>query len=112
VAKCQLHWNQVGDVPEVDLPPRMKGMLESVMREVITNALKHASPTAIRVAVEASASRLKIEVENDGDIADPLSWKDGYGLRNNRGSMEELGGNLNISSADDKVQLTLLVPLQ
>lgn len=111
VAKCLLHWNQAEDVPEVDLPPRMKGMLESVMRELITNALKHASPNAIQVEVEASTTRLKIEVENDGDIADPLTWQDGYGLRNIRGRMEELGGNLNISSSDGKVRLTLAIPL-
>jgi signal transduction histidine kinase len=111
VAKCQLHWNQAEDVPEVDLPPRMKGMLESVMREVITNALKHASPNSIQVAVEASSTGLKMDVENDGDIADPFTWQDGYGLRNIRGRMEELGGNLHISSSEDKVRLTLAVPL-
>lgn len=112
VAKCQLTWDQAQQVPEVDLPPRMKGMLESVMREVITNALKHASPKSIQVAIEASETKMKVEVENDGDIADPLTWQDGYGLRNIRGRMEELGGNLNISSRNDKVQLTLAVPLQ
>lgn len=112
VAKCQLHWGQADDVPAVDLPPRMKGMLESVMREIITNALKHASPNAIGVQVEASLTGLKIEVENDGDIADPLTWQDGYGLRNIRGRMEELGGNLSISSANNKVRLVLSVPLQ
>ncbi len=111
VAKCQLHWNQAQDVPEVDLPPRMKGMLESVMREVITNALKHASPKSIQVAFQANLTQMKMEVENDGDIADPLTWQDGYGLRNIRGRMEELGGNLNISSTDGKVRLTLAIPL-
>ncbi|MBA4381108.1 MAG: hypothetical protein C0406_00945 [Sideroxydans sp.] len=110
VAKCQLHWNQSEDIPEVDLPPRMKGMLESVMREVITNALKHASPRTIQVGVEASVSQMKVEVENDGSIADPLTWQDGYGLRNIRGRMEEMGGNLNISSSDGKVRLTLATP--
>ena len=112
VAKCLLSWNQTQDVPEVDLPPRMKSMLESVMREVITNALKHASPKSIQVAVEANETKMKVEVENDGEIADPLTWQDGYGLRNIRGRMEELGGNLNISSNNDKVRLTLTVPLQ
>lgn len=112
VAKCLLTWDQAKQVPEVDLPPRMKGMLESVMREVITNALKHASPQSIQVSVEASETKMKVNVENDGDIADPLTWQDGYGLRNIRGRMEELGGNLNICSGNDKVQLSLTVPLQ
>lgn len=111
VAKCRLSWDQAKEVPEIDLPPRMKGMLESVMREVITNALKHASPQSIQVAVKASEIKMRVDVENDGDIADPLTWQDGYGLRNIRGRMAELGGNLNISSSEGKVRLTLTVPL-
>lgn len=109
-AQCQLSWEQ-GSMPNVDLSPRMKSMLESVMREIITNALKHASPDMIRVTVEASAVRLEINVENDGDIADPLTWADGYGLRNIRGRMEELGGNLNITTPENRVCLTTRVPL-
>lgn len=112
VTQCQLHWNQAEDAPEVVLPSRTKGMLESVLREVITNALKHASPKSVQVEVEVSATQLRIKVENDGEFADPLTWQDGYGLRNIRGRMEELGGNLNISSDNDKIQLTLTVSLQ
>lgn len=82
------------------------------MREVITNALKHAMPKSIRVMVEVSPSRLTLGVENDGDIADPLTWQDGYGLRNIRGRMDELGGNLDISFQDDKVRLNVTLPLQ
>jgi signal transduction histidine kinase len=63
------------------------------------------------VKVAADGSHLRASVENDGNIADPLGWKDGYGLRNIRGRLEELGGNLNISTSDGKVQLKIAVPL-
>ncbi len=109
--RCQLTWDQNESVPSLELLPRIKGMLESVMREILTNALKHASPNKIGVAITTSESNLTARVTNDGEIADPLTWKDGYGLRNIRGRMEELGGNLNIVSGNDSVTLILSVPL-
>ncbi|MDH2916727.1 MAG: hypothetical protein PXX77_07615 [Gallionella sp.] len=111
VVQCQLHWRQSDALPELELHPRMKGMLESVMREVITNALKHASPSNLNVGVESSQTALKVEVANDGNVTDPLTWQDGYGLRNIRGRMDELGGNLSIASDAEGVRLTISVPL-
>ncbi len=110
-AHCRLHWDQNNSVPDIVLPPRVKGMLESVMREIVTNALKHAAPEKIGVAITTSEASLSASVTNDGRITDPLTWKDGYGLRNIRGRMEELGGNLGITSHEAAVTLTLSVPL-
>jgi signal transduction histidine kinase len=111
VAGCRLQWQQNEALPPIELAPRMKATLESVMREIITNALKHAAPHNINVDITTNAARLRARVANDGAIADPLTWKDGYGLRNIRGRLEELGGNLSISCAEDTVRLTLEVPL-
>jgi signal transduction histidine kinase len=86
-------------------------MLESVMREIVTNALKHASPSRIKVEVAANATHLHASILNDGKITDPLTWQDGYGLRNLRGRLEELGGSLNISAAENGVQLAIEAPL-
>jgi signal transduction histidine kinase len=110
-AACRLQWLQPEELPAVQLAPRAKAMLESVMREIITNALKHAAPGLIEVEITANPQMLRVIVGNDGAIADPLTWKNGYGLRNMRGRLEELGGRLNIASATNKVQLIAEVPL-
>jgi signal transduction histidine kinase len=110
-AACRLQWTQPEALPDVQLAPRTKAMLESVMREIITNALKHAVPSFIEVEVAAGAGMLRLVVSNDGDIADPFTWKSGYGLRNMRGRLEELGGRMNIASTLNKVQLIAEVPL-
>lgn len=108
-AACRLSWQQNEDLPEIELSPRLKATLESVMREIVTNALKHAAPSNINVIVSADATRLRASVENNGTITDPLTWKDGYGLRNIRGRLEELGGSLSIHFDKNKVRLTLEV---
>ena len=107
VAECRLTWQQSDALPAIELAPRTKAMLESVMREVITNALKHAMPGRIGVTVDMAGKRLCVIVENDGNISDPLTWKDGYGLRNMRGRLEELGGNLSIAAGTDNIRLTI-----
>ncbi len=110
-ADCRLHWQQNEALPDIELNPRRKAMLESVLRELVTNALKHAAPSTIKVEIDVNGMQLKVGVENDGSIADPLTWRDGYGLRNIRGRLEELGGGLSISSAENKVQMTIETPL-
>lgn len=111
-AECRLQWQQSDELPAVELHPHTKSTLESVLREVITNALKHAAPSDINVEIVADTSRMRASVENNGNIADPLTWKDGYGLRNMRGRLEELGGNLSISDGANEVRLTIEVPLK
>jgi signal transduction histidine kinase len=110
-ASCQLRWQQAEQLPELKLAPRTKASLESVIRELITNALKHAAPSYIRVAIDSEEHHVRISVSNDGDITDPLTWEDGYGLRNLRGRMTELGSNLSIASGTNEVRLTIEVPL-
>lgn len=111
-AACRLLWQQPDLLPAVHFAPRTKAMLESVMREIVTNALKHAAPGHIEVEITADEHKLRATVSNDGAIADPLTWQSGYGLRNMRGRLEELGGRLQIAAATtDKVQLIAEVPL-
>ncbi|MBI5625948.1 MAG: hypothetical protein HY935_01920 [Nitrosomonadales bacterium] len=111
VAECRLQWQQSDELPAVELHPHTKSTLESVLREVITNALKHAAPSRVNVEIVADASRLRACVENNGNIVDPLTWQDGYGLRNMRGRLEELGGNLSIATGKNEVKLTIEIPM-
>jgi signal transduction histidine kinase len=114
-ARCQLVWIQPDELPAFKLAPRVKASLESVVRELITNALKHATPDCIEVhtQIDTADSRLSLSVANNGTLADPNAWRDGYGLRNMRGRLEELGGSLRIDRdlGPDRVRLTLCVTL-
>jgi signal transduction histidine kinase len=110
-AGCKLQWHQTSNLPTQELIPRNKASLESVMREIITNALKHAAAKNINAVVETENNSLHITIENDGQITELSTWKDGYGLRNLRGRIAELDGNLNISASSQSVQMQIRVPL-
>lgn len=111
MAACQLNWQQPEQLPVFLLSSRTKAMLESVIRELITNALKHAAPSNIDAAFEIREQSLLACISNDGKIGDQASWKPGYGLRNIRGRVEELGGTVNIVAAEGMVSVSLEVPL-
>lgn len=108
---ARLEWAQ-GAIPhETLLQPRARAMLESVLRELVTNALKHAAPGALNVQVEADGAGVCLRVENDGHIADPAEWQAGYGLRNVRGRLAEFGGSLAIERTPVGVSLLIVTPL-
>jgi signal transduction histidine kinase len=108
---CQLHWLQPESLPALELAPRTKATLEAVLREIITNALKHAAPSAITADIALAQNRLTLSIANDGTMSDPLAWKEGYGLRNIRGRLGEMGGSLGIRADARELRLTLEVAL-
>ncbi len=62
-----------------DVPPSLEPLAQSVLREAVRNAQKHARPTAVRVRTERLDGALVLEVVNDGVSGAPR--RAGMGLR-------------------------------
>jgi signal transduction histidine kinase len=79
------------------------GHLYRITQEAVNNALKHASPTEIRIALEADDPFLLLEVDDDGDgvNVDTLarSGDGGIGLQVMRYRAQLIGGTLEIVPA-------------
>lgn len=110
-AGVALAWQQ-GELPSLNLQPRIKAALGSVLREAVTNALKHATPGKVEVRIAAEGSELALSVGNDGNRGDPMHWQEGYGLRSIRGRLHDLGGTLVIAAREGSVRLLMSVPLK
>lgn len=110
-AGVELDWQAAGDLPELQLGARQVAALERVLREAVTNALKHGQPRRLTVRIGLVAQRLRLEVQDDGDrAASPDTWREGRGLRNMRRRLEELGGALELAAAGG-VRLGAELPL-
>jgi signal transduction histidine kinase len=80
-----------------------------VTQEGITNALKHAPGAPITVAVDASARRLKVSVENGQSAIGDTNAVDGglrragggYGIAGLRQRLEPIGGSLTAGPSDE-----------
>ncbi len=93
----------VSDVslPESEpLPQELETMIYRLVQEALTNVVKHAGASTVRVAVTRSADEVTVEVEDDGSGFDPGSPSSGFGLAGMRERVFLAGGTLEVRSGD------------
>jgi nitrate/nitrite-specific signal transduction histidine kinase len=85
----------------LDLPAAIEEGLYRIAQEALTNALKHAFASTVRVLVNGGPEAVTLEVIDDGGGFDPASCDGlgGLGLVSMRERAEELGATLTIDSA-------------
>jgi signal transduction histidine kinase len=73
-----------------------------IAREAVTNAVKHASATAIEVTLER-ADEWRLRIRDDGHGFDALAGGDGgFGLQSMSRHAQALGGSLRVTSAPER----------
>jgi signal transduction histidine kinase len=89
------------DLPALPLPPDVRHNIFLIVKEALTNALKHAGAGEVRVLAKVSADALEISVQDDGKGFDPASPAESRrnGLGNMRRRAEDIGGALELQSA-------------
>jgi signal transduction histidine kinase len=93
------------------LPPELEAGCFRVVQEAVTNALRHARATTIRVRLMSLGGELLLEVADDGAGFDPATTTGGFGLTGMRERAELLGGALAVVSAPGRgTTITLRVP--
>ena len=90
----------------VRLEPAQESVLSLVLREAITNILRHAGATNCRLEVAVDDRRTVLRVEDNGRGA---INREGNGLRGMRERVEALGGRLEIDSRQG-TRLTVAIP--
>lgn len=95
-----------GDVDAVREPAR--DVLGRVLREAMTNVLRHAEPSRCTIAVEAGAGGAVLRVENDGALPGD---GDGTGLTALARYLDEHSGRLEAAAGPDGTfRLTAVLP--
>lgn len=80
-----------------ELPPlvsRQKAVIERALREGLTNALRHAHPTQVKITISLHANVLRIVLQNDGSVGDPSRWVEGRGLQGMRQRLQTWAGTV------------------
>ncbi|HEY3384781.1 MAG TPA: sensor histidine kinase [Vicinamibacterales bacterium] len=78
------------DVTAVRLDPKVEGVASLVLREAITNVIRHANATTCRVQMREERGRLSLVVCDDGVGG---AARAGTGLTSMRSRVEEVGGH-------------------
>lgn len=96
------------------LEDRVNTVLSTVLREGVSNLLRHSKAQHCVIEVVLEKGMLRLRLENDGLNTTPpvAARRDGRGLDNLCTRLGELGGTLNAAAAEDGwFRLVALVPL-
>lgn len=85
-----------------NLPPYWQENLLHIGQEALTNSLKYAHPRNFETRLTFNTKELRLELRDDGDGFKVKAQHDGFGLAGMRERVEQMGGNLAISSRRGK----------
>jgi ligand-binding sensor domain-containing protein/signal transduction histidine kinase len=111
--RCRLEMPE--DLPPLMLTAEIRHDLFLVVKEALTNVLKHSHASEVRVRVAEAAGVVEIVVEDNGQgfaVEDIGARKGGNGLENMRKRMGRLGGRFEITSAPGtgaRLQMTVAI---
>ncbi len=92
------------DLPALPLPPDVRHNIFLIVKEALTNALKHAGANEVQVHAKIPGDTLEILVQDDGKGFDLSASSESRrnGLGNMRRRAEAIGGELELQSAMGK----------
>ncbi|MEO1401001.1 MAG: sensor histidine kinase [Cyanobacteria bacterium J06635_1] len=85
-------------LPDQELPGPLRVALYRILQEGLTNIVKHANATQVKVQIATHAQTLLLTLEDDGRGFDPAHTSTGYGLQGIRERTESVGGVFNLDS--------------
>lgn len=92
------------------LSPSQTLNLYRIAQEAITNAVKYAEATSLKIRFEVWGDKLRMSVSDDGKGFDTPHNIDGNGLENMHSRITELGGRFEISSGSNGTVVTVELP--
>jgi signal transduction histidine kinase len=103
------------DLPVLSLPPDFRHNIFLIVKEALTNTLKHASAKEVHVQAKISANLLEICIQDDGTgfvPATPKAEGKQHGITNMQRRAEDMGGKLTWQGSPGQgTSIQLAVPL-
>lgn len=93
------------DLPDRPLPPEIRHNIFLVVKEALTNAIKHSGTSEVVIRAKADAASLRLEIEDNGqgfELEQVETSQERNGLKNMRRRAEAVQGNLEIESVPGK----------
>lgn len=108
-----LRWELADNLPDPLLATDRVLHLYRIVREAISNVIRHAQASNVRVRIKMIDERLYLDLTDDGSGADTPSSARGSGLGNMRERAAELAGDIRWAAGTEggtKVLLTMPLP--
>lgn len=106
-----LAWDAPDDLPDPTLDTARALHLHRIVREALSNAIRHAQAHRVRVRVRAHAGDLLLDVTDDGGGVDQVA-RAGSGMRSMRDRATELEGRIDwVAGTEGGAKVILRFPL-
>lgn len=107
----QLNWSKAQHIPDKQITYREHANIQKIIREAITNIIRHAKATVIIIEIDPTERGLVFSIIDDGQGFNWDTAKRGNGLHNMRSRADELGANISWHSDLKGTRLTLAIPM-
>lgn len=91
----------VVDVPEASFGLKLDTAIQAIVRESLSNAMKHSGAGQVAVRIIKTSGGIVLEIEDDGRGLSSSGGRDGFGVIGMRERAAALGGNLVVAPSDD-----------
>lgn len=92
------------------LPVDVRTTVLRVVKEAVTNVVRHAAGSSALVTLRASSESVTVGIEDDGQGA-PSKFQPGHGLTGMRERVELLGGTVDFASSTSGFTVSATLPL-
>jgi two-component system sensor histidine kinase DesK len=92
------------------LDEKVDTVLATVLREAVTNLLRHSSARTCRLAASQAGECVTLVIANDGAPRSGVPHRDGGGLENLVARLEAVGGTLTVESHNGSFGVLAAVP--
>ncbi len=99
-----------GEDAGAGLPAGAQAALGWVVRESVTNVLRHSRATACGITLTVTGQEARLDVDNDGTGSGPVTW--GNGLTGLAERLADAGGRLDARAEGGRFCLVATLPLE
>ena len=108
-----LAWDEADDLPDPALDTARALHLHRIVREAISNVIRHAHARRLRVRVRVASEELRLELTDDGSGTADAPAGGGSGMRNMRDRAAELDGEIRWTpGTEGGTKVLLAMPLR
>ena len=111
LAGLTLQWHGNDPPTDAQLPRDALRALRALVREAVSNALRHAEAGHITITVTFEPQWLTLDIADDGKGFDPAMVREGHGLGNMRGRIAQVGGSFALTSSAEGTRISARLPL-
>lgn len=109
-AEIELNWTH--NTPDtLYLQPHIVHTLRSIVREVVSNVIRHANAQKLNVQLGCADEVILLEITDDGNGFDVANTPWGNGLTNIKSRVVRMGGDVEVNSAATGVKIVAKIPV-